>query len=83
MLNEHWSTLRGNCTARVVGRLCWAGGRWPARPEADVEVVLACVSQRDRAQGCDTALACSEEGMLWVPQCLGGTSGDANLQEEG
>lgn len=29
-----------------------------------------------------TALACSEEGMLWVAQCLGGTSGDANLQEE-
>lgn len=66
MLNEHWSTLQGNCTARVVGRLCWAGGRWPARPEAGVEVVLACMSQgmghRDVTPW--TALVCSEEGML-------------------
>lgn len=72
----------------VVGRLCWGGGnRWPARPEVDVEVVLACAPQGNGPQGRGTgdragALSGRDAAGTAAPRHPRGTSGDANLQEE-
>lgn len=95
MLNECWSMLWGNCTAQGGWQAVLGGGQWPARLEVDVEVVLACVSQGDRAQGSGIG----DRGMGVCAGTLGGRdavgtmaprhprgmscgSGDANLQEE-
>lgn len=70
MLNERWSMLRGNGTARggwqdVQGAVGQRGAR------VDVEVVVACVPQGAGGWDMGTALTHSEEVILqehWYPQ---------------